>query len=196
LTPLRSSEQIYEELNGRFARYGVALLHGRMRPDEKNDVMAQFKAGKFRLLVSTTVIEVGVDVPDATVMVVEDAQRFGLAQLHQLRGRVGRSDKTSYCFLMSDDKDNERLSVLTATTDGFKIAEEDLKQRGPGQFLGSRQSGASDLYMAHMISDMRLFGEAREIAETLQKDDPALHHDLQNRSRERFERHFAKTSIN
>ena len=195
-TALRSSEQIYEELSGRFERFGVALLHGRMRADEKNETMAQFKAKKTRLLVSTTVIEVGVDVEGATVMVVEDAQRFGLAQLHQLRGRVGRNDKTSYCFLMSDDKDNERLSVLTATNDGFKIAEEDLKQRGPGQFLGSRQSGASDLYMAHMISDLRLFNETRDIADDLRKVNMALYNDLQRRAQERFYRQFRKTSIN
>ena len=195
-TPMRSSEQIYDLMSQKFARYGVALLHGRMRPEEKNEVMAQFKAKKFRLLVSTTVIEVGVDVPDATVMVVEDAQRFGLAQLHQLRGRVGRSDKASYCFLMSDDRENERLSVLTSTNDGFKIAEEDLKQRGPGQFLGSRQSGASDLYMAHMISDMRLLGETREISDSLQKYDSAFYSRMQSLSQARFERQFAKTSIN
>lgn len=195
-TPMRSSEQIFEEMSSRFAHYDVALLHGRMRADEKNDVMAQFKEKKYRLLVSTTVIEVGVDVPDATVMVIEDAQRFGLAQLHQLRGRVGRNDKASYCFLMSEDKDNERLAVLTATNDGFKIAEEDLKQRGPGQFLGSRQSGASDLYMAHMISDMRVFSETREIADALQTFDLTLYRELQGRASMRFERQFAKTSIN
>lgn len=194
--PMRSSEQIYEEMSRRFAQYGVALLHGRMRSEEKNDVMVQFKDKKFHLLVSTTVIEVGVDVPDATVMVVEDAQRFGLAQLHQLRGRVGRNDKASYCFLMSDDKENQRLSVLTSTNDGFKIAEEDLKQRGPGQFLGNRQSGASDLYMAHMISDMRLFSETREIADSLLKCDAMFYTDLQSRAQERFKRQFAKTSIN
>lgn len=194
--PMRSSEQIFEEMSQRFSGYGVALLHGRMRSEEKNEVMAKFKAKQFRLLVSTTVIEVGVDVPDATVMVVEDAQRFGLAQLHQLRGRVGRNDKPSYCFLMSDDQDNERLAALTATNDGFKIAEEDLKQRGPGQFLGSRQSGASDLYMAHMISDMRVFSETRDVADSLQKFNQVLYCDLKTRATTRFERQFAKTSIN
>jgi ATP-dependent DNA helicase RecG len=195
-TTLCSSEQIYEDLSRRFAAYGVSLLHGRMRSEEKNDVMKHFKDKKSNLLVSTTVIEVGVDVPDATVMVVEDAQCFGLAQLHQLRGRVGRNDKSSYCFLMSDDRDNERLSVLTSTNDGFKIAEEDLKQRGPGQFLGSRQSGASDLYMAHMISDMRLFSETRDIAEELHADRIGLYNGLYLRAQERFYRQFQKTSIN
>lgn len=194
--PLRSSEQLYKELHEKFAGFGVSLLHGRMRPDEKNFVMAQFKEKKINLLVSTTVIEVGVDVPDATVMVVEDAKRFGLAQLHQLRGRVGRSDKKSYCFLMSDDNDNERLSVLTSTNDGFKIAEEDLKQRGPGEFLGSRQSGASDLYMSHMISDMRLFTETRDIAEDMENNKTSLYYDLKLRAKERFMRQFEKTSIN
>ncbi len=191
---MRSSEQIYEELSSRFPHFGVSLLHGRMRPDEKNEVMARFKARETRLLVSTTVIEVGVDIPDATVMVVEDAQRFGLAQLHQLRGRVGRNDRASYCFLMSDDRDNERLSVLVSTNDGFKIAEEDLKQRGPGQFLGNRQSGASDLYMANLISDMRLFSEAREIAETLPSDDADLYRDLQAYAEQRFALSFSRTS--
>jgi ATP-dependent DNA helicase RecG len=192
---MRSSEQIYKALSQRFRSNGVALLHGRMRPEEKNDIMAQFKAKKFHLLVSTTVIEVGVDVPDATVMVIEDAQRFGLAQLHQLRGRVGRSDQASYCFLMSDGKENDRLSVLTSTNDGFVIAEEDLKQRGPGQFLGSNQSGASDLYMAHMISDMRLFSETRNVAEMLHSSDIILYNELKTRAEERFQRRIKKTSI-
>ncbi len=195
-TPLRSSEQIYEDLNSRFSRYGVALLHGRMRPEEKNETMAAFKTKKFHLLVSTTVIEVGVDVPDATVMVVEDAHRFGLAQLHQLRGRVGRNSKTSYCFLMPGGKDNERLSVLTSTNDGFKIAEEDLKQRGPGQFLGSNQSGASDLYMTHMISDMRLFNETRDIADDLRDSNATFYNSLQAMAEARFRHQFEKTSIN
>ena len=193
---VRSSEQVYDALEQRFAFWGVALLHGRMKPKEKCVVMEQFKNKQARILVSTTVIEVGVDVPAATIMVIENAERFGLAQLHQLRGRVGRGNQPSYCFLMSPDKDNERLSLLTKTNDGFKIAEEDLRLRGPGQFLGSRQSGMSDLYMAHLISDMRLLKETKRLARELKRRDVRFYDQLKTIAIKRFENKFQKTTIN
>lgn len=193
---VRSSEQIFEDVKDRFSSWNAALLHGRMKPQEKQEVMESFKNKNAHILVSTTVIEVGVDVPAATIMVIENAERFGLAQLHQLRGRVGRGSKASYCFLMSPDQQNERLVLLTKTNDGFKIAEEDLRLRGPGQFLGSRQSGVSDLYMAHLIKDMRILRETRDIADELRMDEPCFYEYLKNVALKRFQKKFEKTTIN
>ena len=193
---VRSSEQIYEEIKSHYSNWNVALLHGKMKPQEKNAVMERFKNNEAQILVSTTVIEVGVDVPAATIMVIENAERFGLAQLHQLRGRVGRGDQASWCFLMSPDQENERLQLLSKTNDGFKIAEEDLRLRGPGQFLGSRQSGVSDLYMAHLIKDMRLLSETREIAAQISANDPEFFEHLKKLSLKRFQSRLEKTTIN
>lgn len=159
-----------------FMNYKVGLLHGRMRPDEKEEVMRQFRDREIHVLVSTTVIEVGVDVPNASVMLVEGANRFGLAQLHQLRGRVGRGGEKAYCLLIPESDsgvENERLTVMAETNDGFVLAEHDLTQRGPGQFLGKRQSGFSDLQMAN-ITDLRLIERARREARKLLADDPEL----------------------
>lgn len=139
-----SVTELYEELRAKMPSVRVALMHGRMKDKEKNAVMSAFKAKEYDCLVSTTVIEVGVDVPDATVMIIYNAERFGLSQLHQLRGRVGRGDKQSYCFLLAGSDGEEaraRLNVIKTCTDGFKIAEEDLKIRGGGEFMGTRQSG-------------------------------------------------------
>ena len=155
----------------------VAYVHGRMKPREKDAVMAAFAAGERDILVSTTVVEVGVDVPNATVMVVEDADRFGLSQLHQLRGRVGRGQHKSYCILISDNRNEEtrrRLKVMTQTGDGFKIAEEDLRLRGPGDFFGRRQHGLPALKVADLSCDMALLKEAQGAAEGLLKRDPEL----------------------
>ena len=155
----------------------VACVHGRMKPKEKDAVMAAFSAGETDILVSTTVVEVGVDVPNATVMVVEDADRFGLSQLHQLRGRVGRGEHKSYCILVSDNKNEEtkeRLKVMTRTTDGFKIAEEDLRLRGPGDFFGERQHGLPAMKVADLSCDMALLKEAQSAAEELLRRDPML----------------------
>ncbi len=193
---LRSSEEIYKELKEKLSGCKVALLHGRMKGEEKNDILQRFKDKQFDVLVSTTVIEVGVDVTAATIMVIENAERFGLAQLHQLRGRVGRSDKKSYCFLMCGKKDNSRLRILTKTNDGFKISEEDLKLRGPGQFLGSRQSGLSDLYMANLIKDMKLLKYTRALAEHIQKNDEVFYEKLKNYADTRFAERLEKTTIN
>jgi len=193
---VRSAEQVYEALKSRFSSWNVELLHGRMKPQQKNDIMARFKNKETNILVSTTVIEVGVDVPAATIMVIENAERFGLAQLHQLRGRVGRGIEKSYCFLMSPDQDNRRLTLLTKTNDGFKIAEEDLMLRGPGQFLGGRQSGASDLYMSHLITDMRLLRETRDIALYIRSQDPDFYSQLKQTAIQRFEKKLEKTTVN
>ena len=155
----------------------VSVLHGRMKPREKEKVMAAFAAGESDILVSTTVVEVGVDVPNATLMVVENAERFGLSQLHQLRGRVGRGKAKSWCVLLSDSQNEEtrrRLKVMTDTNDGFKISEEDLKLRGPGDFFGSRQHGLPELKAADLSCDMRTLDEARQAAEALLAADPSL----------------------
>jgi len=147
-----------------------------MKPDEKDQVMLQFRQKEFQILVSTTVIEVGVDIPNATVMLVEGAERFGLAQLHQLRGRVGRGSEKSYCLLIpstDNSTENERLMVMQETNDGFVLAEKDLSQRGPGDFIGVRQSGFADLNLAS-LTDVRLIEKARSQAEQLFASDPYL----------------------
>ena len=155
----------------------VAFVHGKMKATEKDAVMSAFAAGKTDILVSTTVIEVGVDVPNANLMVVENAERFGLSQLHQLRGRVGRGQHQSYCVLVSDSKNDEtrqRLKAMTKTADGFKIAEEDLRLRGPGDFFGLRQHGLPGLRVADLGCDTRLLAEAQSAADGLLAEDPAL----------------------
>ena len=157
----------------------VAFVHGKMKAKEKDAVMSAFAAGKADILVSTTVIEVGVDVPNANLMVVENAERFGLSQLHQLRGRVGRGQHQSYCVLVSDSKNDEtrqRLKAMTKTADGFKIAEEDLRLRGPGDFFGLRQHGLPGLRVADLGCDTRLLAEAQSAADGLLAEDPALTH--------------------
>lgn len=159
-----------------FADLKLGLLHGKMPADEKERVMQDFRERKFGILVSTTVIEVGVDIPNATVMLIEGANRFGLAQLHQLRGRVGRGGDSAYCLLIPENEDaieNERLAVMTETTDGFILAEKDLEQRGPGDFIGFRQSGYADLRMAS-LTDIHLIEKARHFAQEILKDDPLL----------------------
>jgi ATP-dependent DNA helicase RecG len=175
---LRDATLMHKELCGVFEGYEVGLLHGRMKSAEKEHVMGRFKAGEIQVLVSTTVVEVGVDVPNATVMVIEHAERFGLSQLHQLRGRVGRGKEQSHCILMAGYAQSEdtryRLSVMAETDDGFVIAEEDLKLRGPGDFLGTKQSGLPDFHLAHLIRDGHLLQAARKRAEEILQEDPQL----------------------
>ena len=181
---LLNATKMYEHIQKEiFPQYRVALLHGRMKSDEKEEVMQRFKTGEVQILVATTVIEVGIDVPQATLMVVEHAERFGLSQLHQLRGRVGRGEKPSYCILLAQYKKSDdarrRLKIMEETNDGFKIAEEDLNIRGPGEFIGVRQSGIPDFRVANIIRDARILNEAREEAFELVRKDPFLQ-DTQN----------------
>lgn len=194
---LKSAVEYAEELaHGAFGDYRVGLLHGKMRPSQKEKVMAEFAAGEIQLLVATTVVEVGVDVPNAVIMMVENAERFGLSQLHQLRGRVGRGQVQSHCILLSDTENPdtlERLRVLCGTNDGFKIAEEDLKQRGPGDFFGERQHGLPEMKIADLAADSRLLQKAREAADALTERDPTLH-TLPALAR-RVERLMAKMSL-
>ena len=150
-----------------FPQFNIGLLHGKLKNDEKEQVMSDFKSKKYDILVSTTVVEVGVDVPNATVMLIENAERFGLSQLHQLRGRVGRSDLQSYCILHTSSKSQEtreRLNIMTQTNDGFVIAEKDLQLRGPGEFLGTRQSGLPDLIISDIVRDAKILEIARNEA--------------------------------
>lgn len=167
---LKAATKMYEELRDRiFPHYRVGLLHGKMKAEEKEAIMQQFIAGKLHILVSTTVIEVGVDVPNASLMIIEHAERFGLSQLHQLRGRVGRGAEQSFCVLLTGDKKTaiakERLGIMEETTDGFRIAEKDLEIRGQGEILGTRQSGAQTFKIGNIIRDLEILETARKEAE-------------------------------
>ena len=156
----------FEHLQKIFAPWKIGLLHGRLKDGQKNQVMAAFHANETQLLLATSIIEVGVDVANATLMVIENAEQFGLAQLHQLRGRIGRGAAESYCILISGDKTVEaaqRLKILEETTDGFRIAEEDLRLRGPGEFLGRQQSGAPPLRFGDLARDRALVERARAL---------------------------------
>ncbi|MFV0496958.1 MAG: ATP-dependent DNA helicase RecG [Candidatus Fimivivens sp.] len=178
--PLHAVEDYAKILaEGAFKDYTVGLLHGKMKPADKECVMIRFAAGDIQLLVSTTVIEVGVDVPNAAVMLIENAERFGLSQLHQLRGRVGRGKHSAYCMLVTDSKSQttaERLAAIAATNDGFRIAEEDLRLRGPGDILGARQHGIPGLENADLAQDATLFLRAQQAAVLLLREDPELSH--------------------
>lgn len=179
-------------LQERFPGKRLGLLHGRMKAEERDEVMARFRAHEIDLLVSTTVIEVGVDVPNASVMVIEHAERFGLSQLHQLRGRVGRGAAKSFCFLVDhagkEGRARERLAIMEQTTDGFRIAQADLEIRGPGEFLGTRQAGLPELQFADLSRDARLLEEAREDGFAIVREDPTLaaHPELRTEVFERF----------
>ena len=170
-----SAEHLFEHLSsGAFRDYRLGLLHGKMTPSAKEKVMREFALGGIDLLISTTVIEVGIDVPNAAIMVIENADSFGLSQLHQLRGRVGRGKYTGTCIFISKNEDNERLSVICKTLDGFRIAEEDLKLRGPGDFLGSRQHGLPEFKIADIFADTITLNLARQAAERVLKISPTL----------------------
>jgi ATP-dependent DNA helicase RecG len=163
----KAVEQEFAHLQAAFAPYRVGLVHGRLAPAEKQNVMAAFRSGETRVLLATSVIEVGLDVPNATIMLVENAESFGLAQLHQLRGRIGRGAHESYCILVAAAKTAEarqRLAVLAQTTDGFRIAEEDLRLRGPGELLGQQQSGCPRFRFGNLVEDGELIKQARQLA--------------------------------
>jgi ATP-dependent DNA helicase RecG len=163
---LKTVKKEFENLKKLLAPFHVGLLHGRLKSREKDEVMSAFRANQVQALVATTLVEVGLDVPNATVMLVENAERFGLAQLHQLRGRIGRGAHESYCILISDAKMEEagrRLKVLEETVDGFRIAEADLKLRGPGELLGREQSGMPKFRFGNLAEDLDLIRQAREL---------------------------------
>ena len=196
---LKDAETGYENLHEQFPDYTVGLVHGQMTSDQKENAMARFKEGTIDILVSTTVIEVGVDVPNATIMLVEHAERFGLSQLHQLRGRVGRSDQQSYCILMAGYKRSQeakqRLEAMVKTNDGFEISETDLQIRGAGDFFGTRQSGMPDLKIADITQDTEILEEAREAAFSVVEEDPHLRSDAHQRLRRRFEETYAAEGL-
>ncbi len=174
---LHSAESQAKALQIALPGLRVACVHGRMKPKEKNDIMSSFSRGETDVLVSTTVVEVGVDVPNATLMIIENAERFGLSQLHQLRGRVGRGTAKSYCVLISDtdsDESKQRLDILCKTNDGFRIAEEDLRLRGPGDFFGSRQHGLPEMHVADLGADTEVLKTAKEDADSVFEEDPEL----------------------
>jgi len=199
---VRAAEQMAEHLQKDvFPDLRVGLLHGRMKPAEKEAVMDAFRAGELQILVSTTVIEVGVDVPNAAAIVIEDADRFGLAQLHQLRGRVGRSEHQSYCVLIANPKSDDgqrRMDIMTRTNNGFLIAEEDLRIRGPGEIYGTRQSGMPSFRVADLVKDMRLLEVARQEAFHLLEQDPDLsrpEHAALLEAVDRFRHRFAIATV-
>lgn len=170
-------EYVFEMKKGAYKNRSIGMLHGRMKSTEKDEIMAKFASGELEVLVSTTVVEVGVDVPNATVMVIENAERFGLSQLHQLRGRVGRGEHQSYCIMIcatTGDTVNERMKIMCETNDGFKISEKDLEIRGPGEFLGTRQHGLPMMKVGNLMSDMQVLRDARDAAASILADDPHL----------------------
>lgn len=180
MASVASAEKYYKQLIPYFKGYSLDLLHGKMNASQKDNVMLKFKRGETQLLVSTVVIEVGVDVPNAVIMVVENAERFGLSQLHQLRGRVGRGSAPSTCILVTDSTGEEaeaRMKIMCETNDGFKIADEDLRMRGPGDFFGTRQHGLPKLKIADIMRDTRVLTMSQNLAETIIKDDPMLQRD-------------------
>jgi ATP-dependent DNA helicase RecG len=192
---LKAATTEYSKWEKMLAPIRCGLLHGRLTPDEKESVMEAFRKGQIDVLVSTTVIEVGVDVPNATVMLIENSERFGLAQLHQLRGRIGRSQHQSYCVLLTDREDPEaldKLAILEGSENGFEIAEADLRIRGPGDLLGTAQSGLPPLRLANLIDDEALLFQAKEIARTILDQDP----ELQQPQHQRFARIAVQTSEN
>jgi ATP-dependent DNA helicase RecG len=170
---LRAATTMAETLRGKWPELSVGLVHGKLKADERDIVMEGFRAGQVQVLVATTVIEVGIDVPNATVMLVEHPERFGLAQLHQLRGRIGRGANESHCILLAA-RDSDRLKAFAATNDGFRIAELDLAERSQGDLLGQRQSGAADIRVARFPDDTDLLSVARDMAQAVLAGDPGL----------------------
>jgi ATP-dependent DNA helicase RecG len=175
---IKSAAAMYNELQDKaFPDLKLALIHGRMPSKDKEMIMKKFKEGGYHILVSTVVIEVGIDIPNASLMVVENAERFGLAQLHQLRGRIGRGVFQSYCILLGSaatETAQRRLSKMTETQDGFEISEEDLQLRGPGEFLGTRQHGIPELKIGNIVKDFEIMEDARKEAFALVSQDPTL----------------------
>jgi len=170
---LRAATTMAETLKARWPELSVGLVHGKLKPDVRDRVMQEFRDGAVQVLVATTVVEVGIDVPNATVMLIENPERFGLAQLHQLRGRVGRGSAESHCILLAE-RESPRLAAFAATNDGFKIAELDLAERSQGDLLGQRQSGMADIRVARFPEDVDLLTVSREMAQRVLEEDPGL----------------------
>jgi ATP-dependent DNA helicase RecG len=191
---LRAATTMAEALIGRWPEFQVGLVHGRLKPAERDDVMQRFRAGAIHVLVATTVIEVGIDVPNATTMVIEHPERFGLAQLHQLRGRIGRGTGNSYCVLMAGESVPDRLNAFAATNDGFRIAELDLEERGMGDLIGARQSGGFEVRHARLPGDEDLLARARDLAGRIIGADPALQRPDNQRLRERALSRFPRAA--
>ncbi len=195
---VKSAEEIYERLKDDiFKEFNVALLHGKMNSKEKDKIMADFKNNKVQILISTTVIEVGVNVPNANIIAIYNAERFGLAQLHQLRGRVGRGEYQSYCILVNESNGKiarERMRILQKSNDGFEISEKDLELRGPGEFFGTKQHGIPELKIANLINDMSILKVVQKEAREILKVDPELRLDKHKKLREKIEKMF-KTQI-
>lgn len=196
-----SGADAHKNLSHRFGSDNVVFMHGKVTPSEKDEIMERFKNHEFSVLVSTTVIEVGIDIPNATLMVIENAERFGLSQLHQLRGRVGRGNKKSYCVLVSDcktDSAKERMNIMCKYSDGFKIAEEDLRLRGCGEFFGTRQHGVPELKIANLFTDMPVVKQATDASDVLLKDNPELSGEVYKNLKLRIDRiltDFAESKI-
>ena len=182
---VKSAQETYDEYSSIFPDRRLGLIHGRQSYKEKQDIMRKFKNHELDILISTTVIEVGVNVPNASIMIIRDAQRFGLSSLHQLRGRVGRGKYQSYCFLESEtdnDLSKRRLQIMEKTTDGFKIAEEDLKLRNSGEILGTRQSGVSDMMMTDIVKNVKEIKRIRDyVIDYLEKNNGKIENEFLKR---------------
>ncbi len=191
----------YESISRDFPlpKYSISIVHGKMKPADKEAEMKRFVDGKTNIMVATTVIEVGVNVPNASVMIIESAERFGLSQLHQLRGRVGRGAEQSFCILMTGHKLSEdsktRMETMVRTNDGFEIAEVDLKLRGPGDLMGKQQSGVLNLQIADIVKDRAILERARHEAIKLLKKDPALNEEAHQKVKETYIKLIQKKNI-
>lgn len=196
---LKDAVSEYEKLKAQYPQVRFGLLHGKMKPDEKDQVMDQFRRQEIQVLVSTTVIEVGVDVPNANIMIIEHAERFGLSQLHQLRGRVGRGEFKSFCVLIMgyavSEEGRQRTEMMEKTSDGFKIAEFDLEMRGPGEFMGTRQSGLAGFKLANLVRDMEILQQAREAAFEVLRKDPRLAYEENKGLREELLREHGPAAL-
>ena len=192
---VKSAEEIWAELKKRFAGFSVALLHGAMKQQEKDSVMEEFYRGSIDVLVATVVIEVGINVPNASVILIENAERFGLAQLHQLRGRVGRGTHQSYCILITDMESEiakKRAEIMESSSDGFYIAEEDMKIRGPGEIFGTRQHGLPDLNISDLAKHLKILNHAKETAKKILREDCLLEKQKNAALRERVIKLFGE----
>ena len=195
---ITSATELYKELEaGALKGISVALLHGKMKAGEKDNVLRGFRDGEIKVLVSTTVIEVGIDVPNATTMVIMNAERFGLSQLHQLRGRVGRGQEESHCFILGEaraEETKERFTIFESSNDGFEIAQKDLELRGPGQFLGSQQHGTDGFQFITMAQNMEILQQTKEVIGKLQPGEET--NKLQQLAFKKFGRQLEEIVLN